>query len=179
MPVNTSALHHVSPTAVRGKFFRLIRRRFAHEPLSMFGSIEEGGRYNVVGLFGALYLGFDQQTCEAEVSQGIASDLPFRPGAFILWDYDVNLQSVIRLDDPSVRTQIGITHEEITVEGDHQWASSIGEPLFNRGVEGLVAPSAHHENGRCLDIYLDNLNDSSTVEPLNQLREWPARQAQE
>ena len=37
----------------------------------MTGSLKEGGRYNVTGLFGALYLSFDKETCQAEVTAGI------------------------------------------------------------------------------------------------------------
>ena len=178
LPVNHEAIKNIETNPIQGTFYRLIRRRYADRPLSMVGSLEEGGRYNVAGDFGALYLGFDQMTCEAEVSQGIAAGLPFRKGAFVFWSYDVALESVVRLDQENIRSEIGVTLEEITVPGDHQWASTIGAPLHERRVEGLAAPSVRID-GRCLDIYLDNLRESSHVEPLTMLRGWPTESSKE
>ncbi|MFH0801792.1 MAG: RES family NAD+ phosphorylase [bacterium] len=173
MAVKTHILSELPTEPVNGKFYRLIRKRYADKPLSMFGSLKEGGRYNVAGAFSALYLGFDQETCRAEVSQGIASGLPFKPGAFVLWNYNALLNSVIRLDDQNICKRIGVTLEEITVTGDHQWAGLIGEPLYKRGVEGLVAPSAQRKGGKCLDIYLDNVKPPAYVKPIKKLGTWP------
>jgi len=173
MTVNTAALHSVPTSAVTGKYFRLIRQRYAHEPLSMLGALKEGQRYNVAGLFGALYLGFDKETCQAEVQGGILMSLPIKAKAYVLWDYQVKLQAVVRLDDDTICSAIGITQAEISVKGDHQWASLIGEPLYNRAVEGLVAPSAQKTGGKCLDVFLDHVHAPSEVVPLTRVEEWP------
>jgi RES domain-containing protein len=174
MRVNTGALYTVAADAVRGRFLRYIRTRYAADPLSMYGAINNGGRYNVAGLFGALYLGFDRETCEAEVSHGIAAGLPFKAGAFTVWDYDVSLNSVVRLDRDAVRAAVDVDLAEITIPGNHWTASGIGEHLHKRGdVEGLVAPSAHLKEGLCLDIYLDRVKSSSRVQPVSTIAIWP------
>ncbi|MBX9720406.1 MAG: hypothetical protein K2X81_03330 [Candidatus Obscuribacterales bacterium] len=97
------------------------------------------GRYNVAKLFAALYLGFDRQTCEAEISSGIAAGVPFKTGAFTVWQYKTNLQEVLRLDKDDTLNEIGITSLDITKLGDHWTASGIGEHIHNRGSEGIVA----------------------------------------
>ena len=166
MHVNRDELDRVAPQKIDGSFYRLIRTKYANEPLSMFGSIAQGGRYNVARLFGALYLGFDTETCRAEVTQGILAGLPVKKGAFKLWEYDVALQKIIRLDDPTLLAAIGVTFDEITVPGNHQTASLIGEPLYLRRVEGLVAPSAQRLGSLCLDVFLDHVKPLSFVKPL-------------
>lgn len=158
MHVNRDELDKVASQKIDGGFYRLIRTKYANEPLSMFGSIAQGGRYNVAGTFGALYLGFDTETCHAEVTQGILAGLPVKIGAFKLWEYDVALQKIIRLDNPTVLTSIGVTVDEITIPGNHQTASLIGEPLYEREMEGLVAPSAQRRGSLCLDVSLTMLN---------------------
>lgn len=151
-----------------------MRTKFGDEPMSMIGSLISGGRYNVRGLFGALYLGFDRETCEAEVSQGIAAGVPFKSGAFTVWDYTVDLSDTVRLDENLILNQLGITKKEITIPGNHWTASGIGEHLFTRGdVEAIVAPSAHKDDGLSLDIYLDKLKSGSTVKELSKLGTWP------
>lgn len=126
MHVNLDELNKLPPQKIDGNFFRLIRSRFANEPLSMVGSILEGGRYNVAGSFGALYLGFDSETCHSEVTQGILAGLPVKKGAFKLWEYAVALKKILRLDDPNILIVIGVTVNEITIPGNRQTASLIG-----------------------------------------------------
>jgi RES domain-containing protein len=174
MELNTGAIYTLPTAPLSGTFFRYIRSRYAQNPLSMEGSLENGGRYNVAGLFGALYLGFDRRTCEAEVSHGIAAGVPFKKGAFSVWDYTVQLRSVVRLDESTVQAQIGVTEADITIRGNHWTASGIGEHLHKRGdTEGLVAPSAQLAGRKCLDIYLDRVSAPSLVTPTNQLGTWP------
>jgi RES domain-containing protein len=52
MTVNTGALYKVPVKAIKGKFYRYVRTRYAADPLSMHGALASGGRYNVAGLFG-------------------------------------------------------------------------------------------------------------------------------
>lgn len=173
MKVRTDALYKVQTAPIQGTFFRYIRTRYSDEPLSMHGSFENGGRYNVAKLFGALYLGFDRETCEAEVSQGIAAGVQFKAGAFTAWSYDADLQTVVRLDDPGIQNELEIQPSDITVQGDHWTASEIGEHLHKRGVEGIVAPSAQQQDGLCLDVFLDRVKARSHVTPKEKLGTWP------
>ena len=166
MPVNSLAIATVPTQSIEDDFYRLIRTKYANEPMSMFGAIKQGGRYNIVG-FGALYLGFDPDICHAEVTQGILAGLPTKKDAFKLWQYKVKLQAIVRLDEKSVLHELGVTTAEISIKGNHETASTIGNPLFKRGVEGLVAPSAQKLGGLCLDVFLDNVKSPSNVQPLN------------
>lgn len=140
----------------------------------MAGSFQNGGRYNVAGLFGALYLGFDHETCQSEVSSGIVANVPLKKGVFSAWEYSVSLQQVISLTDAAILAKLALTRDEITRPYDHWTASGIGEHLHKRGdVEALEAPSAHLETGRCLDIFLDRLQEPSIVRPIEMVGTWP------
>jgi RES domain-containing protein len=170
----TDALYTVGTEPVKGKFFRYIRTRYANEPLSTFGSMHSGGRYNVAGLFAVLYLGADEETCQAEVSQGIAAGVEFKQGAFTAWEYDVELKAVVRIDKKAIQRELDISEDEITIPGNHWTASGIGEHLHKRSdVEGLMAPSAHFERGRCLDVFLDKVTTPQHVTPQANLGTWP------
>jgi RES domain-containing protein len=70
MQAKTDALYTIGSRPLAGVFYRYLRTKHGDKPLSMDGALANGGRYNVANLFGALYLGFDRKTCEAEVSQG-------------------------------------------------------------------------------------------------------------
>jgi hypothetical protein len=102
------------------EFYRYMHTKYGDKPMTVVGSIKCGGRYNVAGLFGALYLGFDRETCETEVKRGSL------PG----WD-------------------------------------------LRNDIEGLVAPSAQHKGGHCLDVYLDRIRTRSHVTPKTNLGTWP------
>jgi RES domain-containing protein len=174
MKANTAALYTIAVEPLSGKLYRYILTKYASQPLSMHGAETNGGRYNVAGLFGALYLAFDRKTCEAEVSQGIAAGVPFKRGAFTAWDYEVSLQGVIRLDRKNVQDAIEVTEAEITIPGNHWTASAIGEHLHKRAdVEGLVAPSAQSLGDNSLAIYIDKVRHPSHIAPQSKLRTWP------
>lgn len=154
--------------------FRYIRSRYADEPLSTVGSLKHGGRYNVTQSFSALYLGFSEEVCQAEVSAGILSGGILKKGAFVAWKYHTDLKKLVRLDEEATLSRLGITKQDISIPGNHWTASVIGLPLFERGdVEGLVAPSAHLEDGNCLDIFLDRVRTPSSVKPVAQMGTWP------
>ena len=174
MHVKSGSLYTIKTSKVARTFYRYMRTKYGDEPMAVVGSIKCGGRYNVAGLIGALYLGFDTKTCEAEVSQGIAAGVPFKNGAFTAWEYDVDLKHVIRLDDKAVQIELEINQADITIQGNHWTASGIGEHLHKRGdVEGLVAPSAQYKEGLCLDVYLDRVSTTSKVAPTTKLGTWP------
>ncbi len=173
--MNTDELYKVGVEPINGTFIRYIRTKYGDEPMATVGSMLNGGRYNVAGLFAALYLGFDHETCQAEVSHGIAAGVPFKKGAFTMWDYSVHLSNTIHLDSPSVQSKLGINTADITQIGNHWTASGIGEHLHKRGdVEALVAPSAQLVTGLCLDVFLDRVEKSSYVKPASKLGTWPA-----
>lgn len=172
MPVDPERLNSLVGIGHHSEPYRLIPRLHAAEPMSMVGSIIRGGRYNLKNVFGALYLGTETETCELEV--GGAGD-PLNPDAYFLWRYSAIVNNIIHLT-ADVCSEIGVTPEEITVPGDHQWAESIGFPLHEREIEGTLRPSAANPpNGESLDIFLDNLKTKSFIFPLELLSSWPGR----
>jgi len=139
----------------------------------MTGSIKAGGRYNIRDVFGALYLGIEKETCGLEIGKFDRNGDFWKPDAFFLWKYSVDLYKLIHLDGDA-RTRIGVTFREITRDGDHQWSESIGFPLYNRGIEGILRPSAKHPIAeKSLDIFLDNVQGKSYVCPDELISDWP------
>jgi RES domain-containing protein len=75
-----AALQKISPSSVDKSFYRIVRRRYRDQPLSIKGSLRTGGRYNLpqyfivngqqrncIDGFGSLYLSRTVEIAEVEV----------------------------------------------------------------------------------------------------------------
>ena len=91
---------------VRGRWFRVLKPQFAHEPLSGTGAQLMGGRYNLKGT-PALYLSADPQTAYAEYTQNLYD----RPG--LMCSYDVDVSPAVDLTDSSVLSRYGISDAQL------------------------------------------------------------------
>ncbi len=121
---------------VRGRWYRMVARRYRAEIDSDAGALRIGGRYNPAGEFGALYLAESQEACRAEVARRIEPDTTMSFSAL-----EVDLEAVCDLTDPSTLQALGITHA-VLVGDDWSITEGIGRALRDAGFEGLIAPSA-------------------------------------
>lgn len=64
--MNTDELYKIGGEPIQGTFFRYMRTKYGDEPMATVGSMVNGGRYNVAGLFAALYLGFNHETTQLD-----------------------------------------------------------------------------------------------------------------
>lgn len=128
---------------MRGRWFRVLKPRYAHEPLSGTGASLVGGRFNRKGRV-ALYLSADPQTAYAEYTQTLFD----RPG--LMCSYDVDLAPVADLTAPATLHALGVTAD--TLAG--RWVGVpdppgqlLSERLIAEGRAGALYPSAQRTGG--------------------------------
>jgi RES domain-containing protein len=112
---------------LRGRWFRVLKPRYAHEPLSGEGAKLVGGRFNRPGR-AALYLSADPQTAYAEYTQTLYD----RPG--LMCSYDVDLAPVVDLTDADILAALGVPAADLA----GRWLG-IPDPPSQRVAERLVA----------------------------------------
>jgi hypothetical protein len=94
--------------------------------------------------------------------------------AFIVWKYRVELSSTVNLNSESVLNKLKLQKQQLMIPSNHWTASQIGLPLYERrDVEGLIVPSAHLEDGQCLDVFMDRVFQDSEIKPFEKTGVWP------
>lgn len=141
--------------ALRGRWYRLVARKYRAAVASDEGARRAGGRYNPPGV-GALYLGESARACRAEVARHV-EPLP----ELVLGVLDVHLAAVCDLTDPVVRSSLGIDESDLTGD-DWSVAQALGVAIRAAGFEALLAPSAAGPFST-LVIFKDRLEAGSSV----------------
>jgi RES domain-containing protein len=128
---------------LRGRWFRVLKPRYAHQPLSGEGAKLVGGRFNRLGQ-PALYLSADPQTAYAEYTQTLYD----RPG--LLCSYDVDLAPVFDLTDSDTVAALGVSIADLA----GRWlgvpdppSQRLAERLVGEGWSGAVYRSAQRPEG--------------------------------
>lgn len=128
---------------VRGRWFRVLTPRFAHQPLSGAGAGIKGGRFNRPGQE-ALYLSADPHTAYAEYTQNVFD----RPG--LMCGYDVDAEPIADLTDLATLSALGVAPDELA----GRWVGLADPPsqrvagrLFADGYAGAIYRSAQHPAG--------------------------------
>lgn len=169
------------PAAINfeGIGYRSVSQRFAtkHDIASVRGSIIAGGRYNLKGTFGVLYLSTDIHTCIEEVTRAtqrrefeVAEGLPRT-----VIGIELKLARVLDLTDPKILRRIGIGQRVLknvdwlhiqNSRGEEAITQTIARYARDAGFEGLLVPSAVC-GGKNIDIFIDRLDSSSLLLPIN------------
>lgn len=119
---------------------------------------------NPQGEFGALYLTLDRDTAEAELRRkadraGIPLDdlLPR-----ILLTVDVELNRILDLTSPTIRTEWGIDDDDLASPA-YDACQEVGRAARRAGYEAVRFPSATG-SGINLAVFLDRLHPGSRVD---------------
>lgn len=152
------------------------------DPAALEGSKRAGGRFNPAGAFGAIYLSLDEHTAIAELRRraartGIAPEelLPRR-----ILVVRAELQKVLDLTDPEVRSSWGLTADDLGSD-DYRSCQEVAKAARRAGYEAIFFPSAADEEGRNLAVFGDRLRPGSDLEILettplrleNERNPWP------
>lgn len=123
-----------------------------------------GGRFNPAGEFGAVYVALDEETALAELGRRIdRTGLPrkhFRPRMMLR--LRAGLGRVLDLTDPGVRTEWGVSADEIRAP-DWAAAQGIARRAREEGYTAIRFPSAAGA-GENLAIFLDRLGPDEYLE---------------
>ena len=166
----------------KGTIYRVTTLKYA-DPRTMLygeGSYRNGGRWNAIGSFRAIYGSTEDIVAlsESKVTAAYANlPYPFREPRLIV-ALDVELSRVVDLTVDATLKILGVSDEELRREdwrkvqgqGFESFTQSLGRAIFAAKGEGLLAHSARAENGVNVAYFPENKLRGSRVRP------WEARQ---
>jgi RES domain-containing protein len=163
---------------VRGRFWRMLAPKWAHDPLNGAGAATRGGRHNEPGM-PALYMSEQFATAIAEYEQ----DLGIRPGT--LCAYDADVAGVVDLCDAGTRAAAGIDLDALRcpwkkiafVDRSRPPTWDIAKRLFDAGAAGIRVPSVQPVGGANLVLWRWNDAPGSHVVALDPLGDLPKNQS--
>lgn len=163
-----AALRRIAPEPLTGTFYRVVRVEFIDQPLGTLGSKRFGGRYNLKGKFDVLYLSSDHALALKEASPG---SLKFTP--HLILSVTVRLKKVISLVSPELRSQIGVSIDELLVPWRHDQDILGKEAITQRlgrlirstkRFEAIVYPSKVDPSRSNLAVFMDRLRKGSAID---------------
>jgi RES domain-containing protein len=166
----------------KGTIYRVTTLKYA-DPRTMLygeGSYRNGGRWNAIGSFRAIYGSTEDIVAlsESKVTAAYANlPYPFREPRLIV-ALDIELSRVIDLTVDATLKILGVSDEELRREdwrkvqgqGFESFTQSLGRAIFAAKGEGLLARSARVENGVNVAYFPENKSRGSRVRP------WEAQQ---
>ena len=166
----------------KGTIYRVTTLKYA-DPRTMLygeGSYRNGGRWNAIGSFRAIYGSTEDIVAlsESKVTAAYANlPYPFREPRLIV-ALDVELSRVVDLTVDATLKILGVSDEELRREdwrkvqgqGFESFTQSLGRAIFAAKGEGLLARSARVENGVNVAYFPENKLRGSRVRP------WEAQQ---
>jgi len=151
-------LSNYKPRKIRGAiWYRAVVPSRKKTILAMDGALIYGGRYNIAGEFGALYLSRTAKGCAAEVTRR-----PAHPSKYVVGKIKVTLGKVCDLTDPVLLKKLKINKTRLTAD-DWDETQALGNLIREAGFEGMIVPSAAG-NFNNLVVFKDKLSGSSRVE---------------
>jgi RES domain-containing protein len=111
-----AALNKLQGHPISGLYYRVLRPKYMHSPLSTEGARRTGARYNPKDRFGALYLAEDPEIGLAEAKltlQGLPEFTRIKPATRIILCLEVKLSSVLDLTRESTIKALGTTLQEL------------------------------------------------------------------
>lgn len=164
-------------TRVRGRWWRVLVPKWAHDPLSGKGAALYGGRFNPAGIE-ALYLSGDVATAVAEYQNMIMA----RPGTFCV--YEIDVAGVVDASDVDARRAWRIAASEMTADwrsaasrGRQPRSWRLAKRLRAAGAAGLRYPSLRRPGGVNLALWRWNDARVRHVAVIDTLSDLPRDQS--
>ncbi len=129
-------------------------------PLSLEGSLMLGGRYNPPYQFGAIYCGWNEETCWAEIEKRLEG--PVKRARFNVIPIRVHLNKVLDLTDPTVLSELKVERQDLTHPTDYTLTRRIANMAREAGFEAILAPSSASP-GTIIAIFSDRLDTRSKL----------------
>ncbi len=152
----------ISPISFVGYGYRIVRQEY--DPLSTEGSLKYGGRYNVKGKFGALYIGDSQSVCEAEMEQktsGFRAKFKHK-----IAKLEISFRRVIDLTNEENCKILNIKKDQLLSE-DRTLPQSLSYLAYHMGYEALITPSATGR-GENIIVFPDNIKKGSSIKKVSE-----------
>lgn len=171
-PELLKAIEDVALQSYSAHVYRLVPYKYLASLLSTIGARTAGGRYNPPGEFGVLYTCDSPLTANLEVAALFVDTAGQLVGAArdpdLMLTLTCELSRVMDLRIPTVQAALGTDHDEIVslihsrhilnARGQLTPTQILGKACYLTGkVSALIAPSAAHSKGFCLDIFPNRL----------------------
>jgi RES domain-containing protein len=166
----------------KGTIYRVTTLKYAGARTILYGegSYRNGGRWNTIGSFRAVYGSTEDMVAlsESKVTAEYANlPYPFREPRLVV-ALDVELSRVIDLTADATLEILGVSDEELRREdwrkvqgqGFESFTQALGRAIFAAKAEGLLARSARVENGINVAYFPERKSRGSKV------RLWEAQQ---
>jgi len=135
-----------------GTVYRICPARYSGNLVSMRGSFLNGARYNIRGYFGTLYTSLSKEAARGEMVRYFTA--PPKDG-FVEAAILLRLSRVVDLTNSRLLRKAGVALEQL-IGAHYTITQEIGLRAWENGIEALLAPSAAHQTGRNLAVFLDN-----------------------
>lgn len=141
--------------------------------LSILGSLLGERRYNIRGVFGALYLSSTPALTRAERVRHAGGDPANLPPQSI-GAIQVKLTRVLDLTDPAVLKRLGAHVRDLTHPTDYSLTQKIAAAARAVGFEAILYPPVVASPGHNWAVFSDRLSRGSSVRALKVQDETPA-----
>jgi RES domain-containing protein len=142
-----------------GTVYRICPARYTANLASMRGAFAHGARYNIRGVFGALYTSLSLETARQEIARYFT--VPPMNG-FIEASINLRLTRVADLTNRRLLRRAGIHHEDL-IAPTFTVSQEVALRAWEAGIEGMLAPSAANFSESNLVVFLDNQHPPWTV----------------
>lgn len=156
---------------ILGRWFRVLKPRYAHEPLSGRGAELTGGRFNRPGC-SAFYISADPLTAYAEYT---ASGYD-KPG--LMCSYDVDARPIAALTNEARCAEFDISYDDLGrmwIDVNDPPTHLIADRLIADGYAGALFPSIQHEAGVNLVLWRWTSEPDAMIHLVDRLGEAPTR----
>ncbi|HIK12900.1 MAG TPA: RES family NAD+ phosphorylase [Oscillatoriaceae cyanobacterium M33_DOE_052] len=169
-----TAISGLTTQSAQGVVFRYVHIKYQNSPLSAIGSLKAGGRYNIAGLFAALYTSDTPITALRELRvlvETAAGLIASKAPPYLLLSIEYSLGTIIDLTQSDQQNLLGTNMQELTgtwlplvLKGQAPPTQTLGEAIYNaQNIEAIKVPSAHDPNAYNLVILPDRLSAQSIV----------------
>jgi RES domain-containing protein len=154
-------LQEIAPIPVTGTGYRLIHASLAEAIGETGKSFEIGGRYNVRGLFGGLYLSESPDLAWGEVSRRYGRSDIIPP--LVLGTFELVVRRALDLTLDASRLFLQTRLEDISDPTSHYVSQLIGQAAWYHRFEAIRFPSAVDPGRANIVIFMDQLEVGSRV----------------
>ncbi len=159
-----SILKKTAGIAIKKPYYRSTGIIYINSLISSIGSLS-GGRYNPKNSFEVLYISPDPATAIEECKKTGNFKIPPR----IIITIEVNLQSVLDLEDPDIIKNFGIEEKKLlspwrVPSYKESYTQTFGRLVYeSKRFEGISYPSAKVDNKYNLAVFPDRLKKDSEI----------------
>lgn len=137
----------------RKRFWRCLPSQYIQTILEAGPSFTRERRYSLRGEFGALYFSGSKELSLSEAASRAGQDAE----AMACVEFEITVDRLVDLTRPATRAALRVQLDDLilprTSADAYQVPQNIARQVYQAGLNGLLAPSAHHPQGNRADWF--------------------------